>query len=207
MRPLVVIFRDIREGNLGAVFDGAATGKLGREGADVLTGLAFEGESVVFAIYDDADLVPVLPGEGGGPGTGIVDDGFRCGFCESDPDGYFFRCRACRVMLGNALGGAGAKHDGEKGIDCFFHNSMDLEVPIAPGGGIPFDGIRNRGFAEDRTNQEGPVCMDLNRYRFWTEIRRFHVAYIYLSVQKYRERMDGDLPFSRFFNIICKNGR
>ena len=56
---------------------------------------------------------------------------------------------------------------------------MDLEVPIAPGGGIPFEGIRNGGFTDDRTNQEGLVCLDLNRYRFWTEIRGFHVAYIF----------------------------
>ena len=63
------------------------------------------------------------------------------------------------VVIGNIrIGNLGSVFDGEKGIDCFFHNAAVLEDPVAPGVGIAFDGVRNGVFACDRTNKEGLFC-------------------------------------------------
>ena len=64
MGAFVVVTGNIRIGNLGTVFDGAADGEFGREGAGVFTGFAVEGKAVVFVIDNYANLVSVLPGEG-----------------------------------------------------------------------------------------------------------------------------------------------
>lgn len=72
---LIVVFGDVRIGYLGPIGNDAPCGKLGGEGAGILSDLAGKRESVVFVADDDANLVPVLPGEGGGTGAGILDDG------------------------------------------------------------------------------------------------------------------------------------
>ena len=66
---LVIILGDIREGNPGTVFNNAAEGEFGRKGAKVLAGFALQGEAIVLIIDNYANLIPVLPGEGGGSGT------------------------------------------------------------------------------------------------------------------------------------------
>lgn len=162
MGAFVVVIGNIRIGNLGTVFDGAADGKFGREGACVFSGFAFEGEAIVFVAYHYANLVSILPGEGGGTGAGIVNEGLGGGFCQADVDGEFFCCWGWRFrssrLLRNVFGRACGKCDGEKGIDCFFHNATVLEDPVAPGVGIAFEGVRNGVFACDRANKEGLFC-------------------------------------------------
>lgn len=163
----VVVIGNIGIGNLGAVLDGTAAGEFGREGAGVFAGFAFEGEAVVFVTYHYANLISVLPREGGGTGAGIVDDGLGGGFCQTDVDGYSFCGRDCGFRSGgsfrDALSRASGKCNGEEGIDCFFHNAAVLEDPVAPRFGIAFEGIGNRVFTCDRTDKEGLFCADLNQ--------------------------------------------
>ena len=158
----VVVVGNIGIGNLGTVFDGTAAGEFGRKGADVFAGFAFEGEAIVFVTNHYANLVSVLPGEGGGTGAGIVDEGLCGGFCQADVDGEFFCCWGwcfrSSGLLRKVFGRACGKCDGEKGIDYFFHNAAVLEDPVAPGVGIALEGVRNGVFACDRTNKEGLFC-------------------------------------------------
>ena len=162
----VVVIGNLRIGNLGTVFDCATAGEFGREGAGVFTGFAFEGEAVVFVTYHNANLISVLPREGGGTGAGIVDEGLGRGLCQTDIDGDFFCGRDCGFRSGgsfrDALSRASGKCNGEEGIDCFFHNAAVLVDPVAPRFGIAFEGIGNRVFTCDRTDKEGLFCADLN---------------------------------------------
>ena len=162
----VVVVGNIGIGNLGTVFDGAAAGEFCREGAGVFAGFAFKSEAIVFVIDHYANLVSVLPGEGGGAGTGVVDEGLGGGLCQADVDGDFFgggfRSLRGGWSLREVFGRASGKCDGEKGIDCFIHNAAVLEDPVAPGVGIAFEGIRDGVFACDRTDKEGLFCADLN---------------------------------------------
>ena len=75
MGVLIVVIGDVRIGYLGPIGNDAPCGKLGSKGSGILSDLAGKRESIVFAADDDANLVPVLPGEGGGTGAGIVDGG------------------------------------------------------------------------------------------------------------------------------------
>ena len=75
MGVLIVVIGDVRIGYLGPIGNDAPCGKLGGEGAGILSDLSGKRESIVFVADDDANLVPVLPGEGGGTGAGILDDG------------------------------------------------------------------------------------------------------------------------------------
>lgn len=165
----VVVIVNIRIGNLGSVFDGAAAREFGREGAGVFVGFAFEGEAVVFVTYHYANLISILPREGGGTGAGIVDDGLGGGFCQTDVDGHCFGGGFLSFwgfpsgeFLREVFGRASGKCNGEEGIDCFFHNAAVLEDPVAPRFGIAFEGIGNRVFTCDRTDKEGLFCADLN---------------------------------------------
>ena len=72
---LIVVFGDVRIGYLGPIGNDAPCGKLGGEGAGILSDLAGKREAIVLVVDDDPNLVPVLPGEGGGTGAGIVDGG------------------------------------------------------------------------------------------------------------------------------------
>ena len=169
MSTLVVVFCHIREGNSGTVFDCATAGEFGCEGAGVFTGFAFEGEAVVFVTYHNANLISILPREGGGTGAGIVDDGLGGGLCQTDIDGDCFGGGFLSFwgfpsggFLREVFGRASGKCNGEEGIDCFFHNAAVLEGPVAPRFGIAFEGIRYRVVTCDRTDKEGLFCADLN---------------------------------------------
>lgn len=171
MTAFVVVVGNIGIGNLGTVFDGTAAGEFGRKGSDVFAGFAFEGEAIVFVTNHYANLVSVLPGEGGGTGVGIVDEGLGGGLCQADVDGDCFGGGFLSFwgfpsggFLREVFGRASGKCNGEEGIDCFFHNAAVLEDPVAPRFGIAFEGIGNRVFTCDRTDKEGLFCADLNHY-------------------------------------------